>query len=50
MGGASTAADDGKHAGSFSFACEELVAGAWRLRRGEFEGGGSRQGAGQLGI
>ena len=43
-------ADDGKPAGSFSFACEELIAGAWRLRRGEFEGGGCRGCAGGLGI
>ena len=27
-------ADDGKHAGSFSFACEEFICGACRLQEG----------------
>ena len=41
--GCGAVADHGKHAGSFSFACEEFVGGAWRLSRGEFEGGECRQ-------
>ena len=32
--------DDGKHAGSFSFACEEFIEVAWRKEGGEFEGRG----------
>ena len=38
------AADDGKHARSFSFACEELSEGAWRPNKeGGVEGGGRRE-------
>ena len=33
-----TAADDGKHAGSFIFACEELIGGAGDCRTGNLRG------------